>query len=48
LNREINVPFWMLFVRLATITDGLCPKLDKAVVEFTVRPVVPCICQMTG
>ena len=48
LDREIDVPFWVLLVRLATIADGLCSKLDKAVVEFTVGPVVPCVCQRTG
>jgi len=36
-----DIPFRVLFVGFATVTDWLCPELNETVVELTVSPIEP-------
>jgi hypothetical protein len=35
-----DIPLWMLFIRLPTVTYWLRSKLNEAIIEFAMRPVV--------
>jgi hypothetical protein len=36
----VDLPLWLLFVALASVTHGLCSQLDQAIIQFAMCPVV--------
>lgn len=37
---KYNVPFWMLFVRLPTVTYRLRSELDQTIIKLSMCPIV--------
>jgi hypothetical protein len=39
-KKELYLPLGLLFITLASVTDGLCSQSDQAVIQFAMCPVV--------